>query len=289
MIQELPRDIDDIARQMRLIQAEMSLAFPCYIGSSLSVTDIMATLYFSIMNINMQDPDDPDRDILVLSKGHSSPAMYSALCLRGGIDRELLLKHSTLDSPVYYHPSSKLPFVELSTGSLGQGLNFGLGTATAQIMDKRTSRTFVILGDGELNEGSNWEAIMSAPAFKVGNLTAIVDRNGRQANQRTEDLVPLNDLEAKWKAFGWRTEVVDGHDTKQLEAALNKSGESKDTPLAIIAKTVRGKGVSFLEDRKEAWLWQLSGDEYAKAVKEINGDTDAADQQINVTGSGSLE
>ena len=228
---------------MRKIQAEMSRAFACYIGSSLSVTDILAVLYFSTLNVDPRRPRDPARDFLVLSKGHASPALYAALHLRGYVGKKELLEHSTVTSPVYYHPTMKVPGVELATGSLGQGLNFGVGVALAQRQQGFSSRTFVVLGDGELNEGSNWEAILSAHAFQLGNLVAIVDRNGWQANRRTEELVPLDDLAAKWRAFGWRTTAVDGHDVSQLAEAFQKPAEPQHEPLVVIANTIRGKGV----------------------------------------------
>lgn len=265
------RDIEDTAREMRLIQAEMSRAFPCYLGSSLSVTDILAVLYFSTMNVSADRPDDPQRDVLVLSKGHASPALYAALHLRGYLGKEELLAHSTVDSRVYYHPNTKVPGIELATGSLGQGLSFGMGVATAQKQDGHGSRTFVILGDGELDEGSNWEAILSAPAFKLGNLVAVVDRNGIQANKRTEHLLPLEDLAEKWEAFGWRVKSVDGHNVAQLDRAMGNSERSGDVPLVVIAQTVRDKGISFLEDRVDAWLVQLGEDEFNRACNEIRG------------------
>ncbi len=269
------RQIEKAAQEMRLIQAEMSRAFPCYLGSSLSVTDILAVLYFSVMNVRTDQPNDPKRDFLILSKGHASPALYAALHLRGYISKEALVKHSTLASPVYWNTNHKLPGVELSTGSLGHGLGFGLGVALAQKQAGYDSRVFVILGDGELDEGSNWEAILSAPAFKLGNLVAIVDRNGKQANKPTEDLVPLEDLAAKWQVFGWQTKVVDGHNVVELQRVLGRPNKTVDKPLVVIAHTVRGKGISFLEDRQDAWLWQLSEDEFKKACKEIQGSTQA--------------
>jgi len=169
------------------------------------------------MNVRPDQPNDPKRDFLILSKGHASPALYAALHLRGyNISKEALLKHSTLALPVYWNTNHKLPGVELSTGSLGHGF-FGLGVALAQKLAGYDSRTFVILGDGELDEGSSWEAILSAPAFKLGNLVAIIDRNGEQANKPTEDLIPLEDLAAKRQAFGWQTKVVDGHNVVELQ------------------------------------------------------------------------
>lgn len=281
--------IEQAARQMRILQAEMSRCFACYIGSSLSATDIVATLYFSVLNVDSSRPDDPQRDMFIMSKGHGSPALYAALHLRGYIDKQSLLGHSTVNSPVYYHPNAKVPGVELTTGSLGHGLNFSLGTALAQRIDGYASRTFVLLGDGELNEGSNWEAIMRAPSLGLGNLVAIVDRNGRQANSRTEDLVPLEDIEAKWKAFNWRTRVVDGHSLVQLHEALLAPAAPQDKPLVVIAKTIRGKGVSFLEDKKEAWLWQLSDDEYARAIGELRGDAVDPDEPFALRRGGSVE
>ncbi len=265
------KEICKKAQEMRLIQAEMSREFPCYIGSSLSITDVLAVLYFSVMKVDPEKPKDPDRDILVLSKGHASPALYAALHLRGYMPKKNLLLHSTLESPVYYHPSAKIPGIEVSTGSLGHGLNFGIGTALAQKQDGRKSRTFVIVGDGELNEGSNWEAIMSAPAFKLGNLVAIVDRNGLQANKRTEDLIPIENLKDKWESFGWRVAVVDGHDVGQLREVLKISGTPQSKPLVVIAKTVRNKGISFQEDQVDAWNLQLSEEDFQRACAEIRG------------------
>jgi transketolase len=259
---------------MRLLEAEMSRRFPCYLGSALSVTDILAVLYFAILRTDPANPKDPDRDVLILSKGHASPALYAALCLRGFVSKEALLNHSTLQSPIYYHPSVKVPGVEMSTGSLGQGLSFGLGTALAQKQDGRASRTFVILGDGELDEGSNWEAILAAPAFKVTNLIAVVDRNGIQSNNRTEDLIPLGDIEAKWRSFGWRTAVMDGHNQEALLAIFSQRWEDESRPLAVIANTVRNKGISFQEGRIEAWNCQLSEDDFARACAEIRGIAD---------------
>ena len=262
-------EIESKARQMRILQCEMSRAFACYIGSSLSVTDILATLYFSIMNFDANYLADPKRDVLILSKGHASPALYAALHLKGLVKKEDLINHSTLRSPIYYHPSKKNPGVELATGSLGQGLSFGLGVALAQRQNGYDSRTFVILGDGELNEGSNWEAILAAPAFKLGNLVAIVDRNGRQANKATEELIPLGDLEVKWRAFGWESIVVDGHNISALHDTLDKSKMPGVRPLVVIARTIRDKGIGFLEDRQDAWCMQLNEDDFQKACRQI--------------------
>jgi transketolase len=164
-----------------------------------------------------------------------------------------------------------LPGIDVSTGSLGQGLNFGVGVALAQKQDRRRGRTFVIVGDGELNEGSNWEAIMSAPAFKLGNLTAIVDRNGLQANKRTENLIPLENLKDKWESFGWRVKVVDGHNLRQLMEALKAEKKQQIKPLVVIAKTVRNKGISFQEDQVETWNIQLSAEDFQRACAEIKG------------------
>lgn len=265
------QEIEKTAVQMRKIQAEMSHAYQCYIGSSLSVTDVLAVLYFSTMNVDASRPKDPARDFLVLSKGHASPALYAALHLQGYVGKDDLLRHSTVDSPVYFHPSVKVPGVELATGSLGQGLNFGVGVALAHRQQGLKSRTFVILGDGELNEGSNWEAILSARAFHLDNLVAVVDRNGWQANRRTEELVPLDDLTAKWRAFGWRTKTVDGHNVAALVEAFKIPQSLAHGPLVVIANTTRGKGVSFLEDRRDRWLYQLSDQEFALACDEIDG------------------
>lgn len=264
--------VSTLAVEMRRIQYEMSRRFPCYLGSSLSATDILAVLYGAILNVDPKNPANPARDILALSKGHASPALYAALSLKKFLPREQLLNHSTLNSPVYYHPNVKLPGIEVSTGSLGMGLSFGLGTALFQQRQGLLSRTFVIVGDGELNEGSNWETIMSAPSFKLGNFTVIVDRNGWQANERTEKLIPLENLEAKWKSFGWRVKTVDGHNYAQLLKVFAPpvTAAEKTAPLVVIADTVRNKGISFQEDKRECWNWQLSEEEYAKACAELD-------------------
>lgn len=261
-----------MAREMRLIQAEMSRAFPCFLGSSLSVTDILAVLYGEILQIDPKNLNDLNRDVLVLSKGHASPALYAALCLKGLVPKEQLLKQCTLESSIYLHPSAWVPGVEVSTGSLGQGLGFGLGTALAKKSSGLAGRTFVILGDGELNEGSNWEAVLAAPGFGLGNLVAIVDRNGIQANKKTEELIPLDDLAAKWRAFNWRVEVVDGHDIEQLHNVLSEPAEPQSAPLAIIANTVRNKGISFQEGRVGTWNVQLTEEDFARACAEIRGE-----------------
>ena len=158
------------------------------------------------------------------------------------------------------------------SAALAYALAFGLGVAMAQKQDGYDSRTFVVMGDGELNEGANWETILVAPAFKPGNLVVVVDRNRRQANMRTEDLIPLEDLQAKWKSFGWRTIVLGGHNVEQLRNALAAPPGPQTQPLVIIAETVRGKGISFLEDRKECWCYQLTDEEFEQACKEIEAD-----------------
>lgn len=278
--------VRNLAVEMRRIQFEMSRRFPCYLGSSLSVTDILAVLYGAVLKVDAAEPKNARRDVLVLSKGHASPALYAALSLKGFLPREQVLNHSTLNSPVYYHPNIKIPGIELSTGSLGMGLSFGLGTALIQKRKGLKSRTFVIIGDGELNEGSNWESIMSAPAFKLGNLVAIIDRNGWQANERTEKLIPLENLEAKWKSFGWRVKTTDGHDYAKLLGVFTAvpKGANASRPLVVIADTIRNKGISFQEDQRDAWNWQLSEEEYAKACEELDKGKNIRVKKIAATG-----
>ena len=263
--------VREISQEIRLIAAEMSHARANYIGASLSVADIVSVLYFSTLDITLERLNDPERDFVAVSKGTGSSAIYAALHMLGLIEKQDLLNHSTLDSPIYHSVSKKIPGIELTTGSLGLGFAVALGAAIAQKRMGYTSRSFAIIGDGELDEGANWETALGAPAFDVGDhLVAIIDRNGRQANMPTEDLIPLKDLPAKWREFGWRTVEIDGHNHQQVYDALHPDGP-QSKPLAVIANTVRGKGISFLEDRKDRWRYELNDEEFQRACDEIRG------------------
>jgi transketolase len=222
-------------------------------GGSLSVADILAVLYFGPhLNFNPQEPKCPTRDILVVSKGHSSPAVYSALGLAGFFPLEDTISFRKLGSPYQGHiDSSRVPGVEVSTGSLGHGLSNALGFALAARLDNSNRKIFAILSDGELQEGSSWEAVMACSHFGVSNLVAIVDRNRIQLDGWTEKTMALHPIAEKFHAFNWEVIEIDGHDIDQIHNALNQAQElSKGSkPICILAQTIKGKGVSFMEDQ----------------------------------------
>ena len=221
-----------------------------HVGGDLSVSDIMATLFFGVLDLDPARPAWADRDRFILSKGHCAAALYSALALRGFIPPALLDSFMAPLSVLNGHPNRrKVPGVEANTGPLGHGLPIGVGCAVAAKLAKASWRTFVVLGDGELQEGSNWEAAMSAGHRRLDNLTAIVDRNRLQQGARTEDTNQLEPLADKWRAFGWDVVELDGHDHGALWAAFTAAPAGK--PRCVIARTIKGKGVSFMEDRVE--------------------------------------
>jgi transketolase len=221
-----------------------------HVGGDLSVTDILATLFFGVLDLDPANPARPDRDRFILSKGHCAAALYSTLALRGFIPKDLLGSFMKPLSVLNGHPNRrKVPGVEANTGPLGHGLPIGVGAAIAARLSDTPWRTFVVLGDGELQEGSNWEAAMSAGHRGLDNLTAIVDRNRLQQGARTEDTNRLEPLADKWRVFGWEVIELDGHDHAALWAAFTAAPAGK--PRCVIARTIKGKGVSFMEDRVE--------------------------------------
>lgn len=221
-----------------------------HVGGDLSVADILATLFFGVLDLDPANPTRPDRDRFILSKGHCAAALYSALALRGFIPADLLGSFMAPLSVLNGHPNRrKVPGVEANTGPLGHGLPIGVGSAIAARLSGSPWRTFVVLGDGELQEGSNWEAAMSAGHRGLDNLTAIVDRNRLQQGARTEDTNRLEPLADKWRAFGWEVVELDGHDHAALWEAFTAAPAGK--PRCVIARTIKGKGVSFMEDRVE--------------------------------------
>ena len=221
-----------------------------HVGGDLSVLDILTTLYFGVLRVDPEKPTWADRDRLVLSKGHTAGALYVTLAAAGFFPEAELATFAGPLSPLNGHPNRvKVPGVETNTGPLGHGLPVAVGMAVAGLLDRSERRVFVVLGDGELQEGSNWEAAMTAGHRRLGNLTAIVDRNRLQQGARTEDTASLDPLDAKWSAFGWRVLELDGHDHLALLEAFEQPRDGR--PTAIIANTVKGKGVSFMEDRVE--------------------------------------
>jgi transketolase len=237
-----------------------------HIGSDFSVTDILVTLYGAVLSIDPTDPQAADRDRLILSKGHSAGALYAVLALCGFFPLAELQTFAAPLSPLNGHPNrTKVPGVETNTGPLGHGFPVAVGAALAAKMRGSGSRTFVVLGDGELQEGSNWEAAMTASHYELSNLTAVVDRNRLQQGARTEDTKQLEPLADKWLSFGWEVRHADGHDHNKLLAAFGPSTTGK--PVCVIANTIKGKGVSFMEDRVE-WHHKVPTAEQAAAAYE---------------------
>jgi transketolase len=221
-----------------------------HVGGDLSVLDILTTLYAAVLRIDPARPEWADRDRFILSKGHCAGALYVTLAHTGFFDPAALATFTAALSPLSGHPNRvKTPGVETNTGPLGHGLPVGVGCAIGAALQGSTRRTFVVLGDGELQEGSNWEAAMAASQYKLGNLVATVDRNRLQQGARTEDTNGLDPLSDKWAAFGWRVVELDGHDHAALLAAYTAPSDGR--PTFVLANTVKGKGVSFMEDRVE--------------------------------------
>lgn len=238
-------------------------------GGSLSATDILTYLYFKEMNIDPKNPKDPGRDRFVLSKGHAAPALYATLAERGYFSPDELFNLRHIGSFLQGHPDMKnTPGVDMSTGSLGQGISAAVGMALSAKHFGNNYRVYAILGDGELEEGQVWEAAMFAANKKLSNLTAFVDLNGLQIDGTIDEVNSARPVDKKFQAFGWDTIEIDGHDFEQIEDALNRAKKS-DKPVAIIANTVKGKGVSYMENAV-GWHGTAPNDElYALAIKEL--------------------
>lgn len=218
-------------------------------GGSLSCTDILTVLYFHVMNVDAKNPKMPERDRFVLSKGHCAPALYATLAEKGFFPKEELLKFRSIDSYLQGHPSMKdVPGVDMSTGSLGQGISAAVGMAMAGKADNKDYRVYTILGDGEIQEGQVWEACMAAAHYKLDNLTAFLDHNGLQIDGKITEVMSPECVNEKFKAFGWKVINVNGHDYVQINEAIEEAQKSKGVPVMIVAETVKGKGVSFMEN-----------------------------------------
>ncbi len=245
-------DLEEKARQIRVLVVRTAAMSDCHTGGSLSIADIIAALYFHVLKVDPQNPLWEGRDYFILSKGHTVPALYPALAMRGFFPEEAVLTHLELNSILPGHACTRLtPGIDVSTGSLGHGLPIGVGTALGVRMDGASNRVFVMLGDGELQEGSNWEAAMAASHHKLHQLTAIVDRNWYQTGP-TEEMMSLEPLADKWQSFGWRVRCIDGHSMEEIVDALEDIPAGPGQPTVIIADTLKGKGVSSIENRHMA-------------------------------------
>ena len=265
------KKFEDIAREIRCsVLTMVREAGVGHIGGSLSVTDILVALYFKVLNIDPGNPEWPDRDRLVISKGHSAAAIYSILAERGFFDKEELKSFGLINSNLQVHPDkNKVPGIEASTGALGQGLSIGLGMALAARLNKKTYYTFVILGDGEIQEGQIWEAAMFASHHKIDNLTAILDYNNVQLMGKVSEIMEVAPVAEKWSSFGWEVSEIDGHDFTQITESLYSAKKVKEKPTIIIANTVKGKGVSFMQNTCK-WHGSVpTREEYIKAIAEV--------------------
>lgn len=242
-------------------------------GGSLSAADIVTALYFKEMNIDPQNPKMEGRDKFILSKGHAGPVQYAALAERGYFPKEDILQLRKLGSKFQGHPNMhKVPGIEMSTGSLGQGISVAAGMAMANKLDKNPGRVYVLLGDGEIQEGLVWEAAMSASHYGLDNLVGILDWNGLQIDGKNENVMTVTPVDEKFRSFGWNVVVIDGHDFAQIFDAFEQARNCKGKPTMIIAKTVKGKGVSFMED-EAGWHGKAPNEEQVQqAIEELGGE-----------------
>jgi transketolase len=266
-----PAELRSTATAIRRRNVEMVHAAGLgHMGGDLSAADILTTLFFSVLRVDPENPRDPERDRYIQSKGHASGVLYTALAKRGFFPESLLDSYMADGSPLNGHPDrNKVAGVETNTGPLGHGLPVAVGTSIAAKLDASPRRTFVLTGDGELQEGSNWEAAMAAAHFKLDNLVLIVDRNRLQQGARTEDTNGLDPLPEKFSAFGWSVREVDGNDVEALTEAFDAVPFAPGKPSCVIARTVKGRGVSFMEDRVE-WHHKVpTREEVDRALEEL--------------------
>ena len=266
------KELELIAARGRCLGMQMVFrAASGHIGGSLSAMDILTELYFEQLRVDPERPQAPERDRFVMSKGHCTPALYSILALRGYFPEKQLELFRSIEGHMSGHPDMvHVPGVDMSTGSLGQGLSAAVGMAIAGKMDSAAYRVYALMGDGEIEEGQIWEASMSAAKYKLDNLCGIVDVNGLQIDGRTADVMPSEPLDAKFAAFGWNVIKADGHDFGSLRAALAAAKAEKGRPSVILAKTVKGKGVSFMEN-DAGWHGKApNAEQYEQAMAELN-------------------
>ena len=265
------KTLEVVAAKGRLLGLDM--VYDCasgHLGGSFSAMDALTVLYFDVMNVDPQDPANPDRDRFVLSKGHCTPALYPVLAQRGFFPEEDLKLFRSIDGHMSGHAEmNHVKGVDMSTGSLGQGISAAVGMALAGKMDKKDYRVYSILGDGEIEEGQVWEAFMAAAKYDLDNLCAVIDVNGLQIDGKTADVMPTEPLDKKMEAFGWNVIHVDGHDLAALSAAFEQAKTVSGKPTVLLAKTVKGKGVSFMEN-DAGWHGKApNAEQYEKARAEL--------------------
>jgi len=261
----------DIANRIRISSLKMvHNAGAGHPGGSLSIAEMVAVLYFKEMRIDPKNPGWEDRDRLILSKGHACPALYTALAMKGYFDEKHLMTFDHIDSILQGHPDMRLtPGLDMSAGSLGQGISVGIGMALGARLRKKDFRTYVIIGDGECQEGQIWESALIAPKYKLDNLTVLLDNNEFQLVGRTDEIASIKPIVPKWEAFGWNVITIDGHDVKQIIGAIEEARGVRGKPTLINAMTVKAKGVSFME-AKAKWHYSVpTNDELKQALAEL--------------------
>jgi len=243
-----------------------------HIGGSLSLAEIMACLYFHVAKIDPHKPDWPQRDRIVVSKGHCAPIYYAALAERGYFPLQILETYDEFGSILQGHPDVCTPGVDMPSGSLGMGLSVGVGMALGARLKNKDFHIYVILGDGELQSGEIWEAAMSAAKYKLGNLIAIIDNNQLQVTGFVKDIMPVEPLKEKWRAFDWRVFQIDGHNIPQILGTIEQCQKIKRQPVVIIANTIKGKGISFMENSPTWHAKIITRDEYDRAIMELDNE-----------------
>ena len=265
------KNLEDISKNIRKNIVEMVYsASSGHPGGSLSITDILTVLYFYEMNVNIDNPKDEDRDRLVLSKGHCSPALYAVLAEKGYFPKEDLKTFRKIDSYLQGHPDmKKIPGVDMSSGSLGQGLSVSNGMALAGKLDKKDYRVYCVMGDGEIEEGEVWEAAMTSSHYKLDNLCVIVDNNNLQIDGKINEVMSPYPIDKKFESFGFNVININGHDFNEIITALETAKKIKEKPTVIIAKTIKGKGISYMEN-EASWHGKAPNEEqYNIAIEEL--------------------
>lgn len=272
-MESLDRQVKELEVKARLIRRliiqMLAKAGSGHPGGSLSATDLITVLFFSVLRHKPLEPAWPERDRFHMSKGHCCPLWYAVLAEAGYFPKDKLLTLRQLGSILQGHPDRRVPGIESASGSLGQGLSIGLGMSLAAKLDKKDYRVYVLMGDGETQEGNIWEAAMACAHYKRDNICAILDHNNLQIDGRVSDVMGLEPLAAKWQAFGWHTIEIDGHDMRQIICAYDQAGQVKGKPTIIIARTVKGKGVSFMENVAGFHGRAPTQQEAEKALKEL--------------------
>jgi transketolase len=269
-------ELEALALRVREHVIRLSTGGGCFIGASLSCADLLVHLYSRVLRITPESVRDPERDYLLLSKGHDVPALYGTLVELGFMGRERLSRHLTTEDAIYWHPNRKVPGIEFHSGSLGHLLSVGIGLALDAKLRNARNRVFVLLGDGELDEGTIWEGLLVASAKALDNLVCVVDRNEFQANIRTEELIPLEPLLPKFEAFGAKALRVDGHSFAALDGAFATLPLARGRPTVVVADTVRGRGLPSIEQRADRWFANFTQEEVTALLAELHGKTRAS-------------